>query len=99
VEEYLHIAQDGREILRECSASVDDFIAFAQGCSQSPLSSDKAENWARDAVQAIIEKMGPTDIDVLKVATLLNALHQAGLHILEQEIDSMVRESFMQCMT
>ena len=98
MEEYLHIAQDGREILRECSASVDDFIAFAQGRIENAASNDAADKWARDAVAAIIEKMGPIDIDVLKVANLLNALHHAGLHILEQEIDSMVKESFMECM-
>ena len=66
--------------------------------TENAASNDAADKWARDAVAAIIEKMGPTDIDVLKVANLLNALHHAGLHILEQEIDSMVKESFMECM-
>jgi len=86
------------QILRECSNDINEFIAFAHSIRATEQQQESARDWATTAIQTISMGMKGEHVDILCVATLLRALHGAGVHILESSLSNMVNEEFAEAM-
>lgn len=98
VDEYTQTAQEGMQILRQCSSDINEFIAFAHSIRASAEQQENARKWASTAIKTISSEMQGEHVDILSVATLLRALHGAGIHVLECSLSNMVNEEFAEAM-
>tara|TARA_B100000035_G_scaffold168390_1_gene143681 strand:- start:4458 stop:4769 length:312 start_codon:yes stop_codon:yes gene_type:complete len=95
VDTFIRRVQESKDILRQCSSNVNEFIENAHSLSQES-DEEHATEWANTALKAISEANRKEDISVLAIAKLLRLLHGAGIHLLESSMTEMLNEEFIE---
>jgi hypothetical protein len=95
VGEIAQMACESAEVLKHCRESIDNFVDFAYDCRPP---GEKEHQWVEEVINYLKATYGSKGLSIVTIAALMREMHEAGMVVLETNLQAMVTEAFSEKM-
>lgn len=89
--ESAQMACESAEVLKHCRESIDNFVDFAYECRPP---GEQEHQWVEEVINHLKTTYASKGLSIVTIAALMREMHEAGMVVLETNLQAMVTEAF-----